>query len=72
MSRTDHAWPNYLRPLWSQSSMATTADVMAKIDSYNTEGSGIGMKFVGDLEKESANGVAVDTPFQCVIDRKVS
>ncbi|KAF7924890.1 hypothetical protein EAE99_006367 [Botrytis elliptica] len=72
VSRTDYAWPNYLRPLWSQSSMATTADVMAKIDSYNTKGSGIGMKFVEDLERESANGVAVDTPFQCVVGRKAS
>ncbi|KAF7882341.1 uncharacterized protein EAF02_005704 [Botrytis sinoallii] len=71
VSRTDYPFPNYLRPLWSQSSMATTADVMAKIDSYNTKGSGIGMKFVEDLERESANGVAVDTPFQCVVDAKL-
>ncbi|TGO23891.1 hypothetical protein BPAE_0118g00180 [Botrytis paeoniae] len=71
VSRTEHTWPNYLRPLWSQSSMAATADVMAKIDAYNTEGSGMGMKFVEDLERESANGVAVDTPFQCVAGRKM-
>ncbi|TGO53493.1 hypothetical protein BCON_0122g00100 [Botryotinia convoluta] len=64
VSRTEHTWPNYLRPLWSQSSMAATADVMAKIDSYNTKGSGMGMRFVEDLERESANGVVVDTPFQ--------
>lgn len=70
VSRTRHTWPHYLRPLWSQSSMAATADVMAKIDAYNTKGIGMGMKFVEDLERESANVVAVDTPFQCVVGRK--
>ncbi|KAF5875170.1 putative umta methyltransferase family protein [Botrytis fragariae] len=71
VSRTEHTWPNYLRPLWSQSSMAATADVMAKIDVYNTEGREMRMKFVEALERESANGVAVDTPFQCVVGRKI-
>ncbi|KAF7947190.1 uncharacterized protein EAE97_004439 [Botrytis byssoidea] len=71
VSRTRHTWPNYLRPLWSQSSMTATADVMAKIDAYNTKGTGMGMKFVEDLERESANGVAVNTSFQCVVGRKM-
>ncbi|TGO62015.1 hypothetical protein BOTNAR_0120g00010 [Botryotinia narcissicola] len=71
VSRTRHTWPNYLRPLWSQSSMAATADVMAKIDAYSTKGSRMGTKFVEDLEREGANGVAVDTPFQCVVDREM-
>ncbi|TGO14423.1 hypothetical protein BTUL_0053g00220 [Botrytis tulipae] len=70
VSRTDYAWPIHLHPLWSQGSMTATADFIAKIDSYNTKGSGIGMEFVEDLERESANGVAVDTPFQCVVGRK--
>ncbi|TGO48569.1 hypothetical protein BOTNAR_0468g00030 [Botryotinia narcissicola] len=56
------------QPVWS--SMAATADFIAKIDSYNTKSSGIGVEFVEDLEIESANGVAVDIPFQCVVGRK--
>lgn len=51
--------------------MAATADVMTRINSYNTEGKGMGMKFVEDLERESANRVVVDTPFQCVVGRKI-
>ena len=71
VSRTDHGWPNYLRPLWSQSSIAATADVMAKINAYNIKEGGIATQFIERLEKESAQGVAVDTPFQCVVGRKI-
>ncbi|KAI9646480.1 hypothetical protein NHQ30_004473 [Ciborinia camelliae] len=68
---TDHAWPKHPRLLWSQSSMSATADVIARIDCSDTKGTGMGMKFIEDLERESANEVAVDTPFECVVGRKI-
>lgn len=65
-----HDWPDYLRPLWAQSSMASTADVLPKADMWNSKDGGLTAKFIEELQLEIAQGVAVDTPFQCVIGRK--
>jgi len=38
---------------------------------WSTEEGGLTAKFIEDLQLEIAQGVAVDTPFQCIIGRKV-
>ena len=68
--RFHHGWPEHLRPLWAQSSLASTADVLPKVRMWNTEEGDSTAQFVQDLQLEIAQGVAVDTPFQCVIGCK--
>ncbi|KAI4157561.1 MAG: hypothetical protein LQ342_008183 [Letrouitia transgressa] len=70
VSQSRHEWPDHLRPLWAQSSLASTADVLPKVDMWSTKEGGLTAKFIEDLQQEIAQGVAVDTPFQCVIGRK--
>jgi len=50
--------------------MASTADVLPKADMWNSKDGGLTAKFIEELQLEIAQGVAVDTPFQCVIGRK--
>lgn len=70
VSQSRHEWPDHLRPLWAQSSLASTADVLPKVDMWSTKEGGLTAKFIEDLQQEIAQGVAVDTPFQCIIGRK--
>ncbi|KAL8915821.1 MAG: hypothetical protein Q9172_006634 [Xanthocarpia lactea] len=70
VSQWRHGMPNHLRPLWAQSSLASTADVLPEVDMWSTTEGGLTAKFIEDLQQEIARGVAVDTPFQCVIGRK--
>jgi hypothetical protein len=65
-----HDWPDYLRPLWAQSSLASTADVLPEVGMWDNKEGGLTIKFVQDLQAEIAEGIAVDTPFQCVVGRK--
>ncbi|KAJ4357236.1 uncharacterized protein N0V89_001811 [Didymosphaeria variabile] len=62
--------PGHLRPLWAQSSLAATADVLPKVDMWNEKDGGLTAKYIQDLQAEIAGGVAVDTPFQCIVGRK--
>lgn len=62
--------PGHLRPLWAQSSLAATADVLPEVDMWNEKEGGITAQYIQDLQAEIASGVAVDTPFQCIIGRK--
>ena len=71
VSQSRHTWPHYLRPLWAQSSLASTADVLPQTDMWNAMEGGLTVDFIRGLQQEIAQGVAVDTPFQCVIGRKV-
>ena len=71
VSQSRHGWPDYLRPLWAQSSLASTADVLPNIDMWSTKEGGLTADFIEDLQLEIAQGVAVDTSFQCIIGRKV-
>lgn len=70
VSQSLHGLPDHLRPLWAQSSFASTADVLPKVDMWTTEEGGLTARFLEDLQQECAQGIAVDTPFQCVIGRK--
>ncbi|KAL9640527.1 MAG: hypothetical protein Q9204_000674 [Flavoplaca sp. TL-2023a] len=70
VSQSRYGWPDYLRPLWAQSSLASTADVLPKAEMWSTQQGGLTARFIEDLQQEIAQGVAVDTPFQCVIGRK--
>ncbi|KAL8936564.1 MAG: hypothetical protein Q9216_004866 [Gyalolechia sp. 2 TL-2023] len=71
VSQSRHGWPDYLRPLWAQSSLASTEDVLPEAGIWDTKEGGLTAKFIEDLQREIAQGVAVDTTFQCVIGRKV-
>ena len=71
VSQSRYGWPDHLRPLWAQSSLASTADVLPTVDMWSTKEGGLTAKFIEDLQQEIAQGVAVDTPFQCVTGCKV-
>lgn len=70
VTQSRHTWPQYLRPLWAQSSLASTADVLPGVDIWKTEEGDLTAKFIRDLQHEISQGVAVDTSFQCVVGRK--
>lgn len=70
VSWSRHGWPAHLRPLWAQSSLASTADVLPEVDMWRTTESGLTANFIEDLQREISQGTAVDTTFQCVIGRK--
>lgn len=70
VSRVVQHIPGHLRPLWAQSSLAATTDVLPKVDMWNEKDGGLTAKYIQDLQAEIATGVAVDTPFQCIVGRK--
>jgi hypothetical protein len=69
VSRDVQRIPEHLRPLWAQSSLSATADVLPHVDMWNEKDGGVTAKYIQDLQAEIANGVAVDTPFQCIVGR---
>jgi hypothetical protein len=70
VSRDVQHMPEHLRPLWAQSSLASTADVLRQVVMWSENDGGITAQYIEDLQNNIASGVAVDTPFQCVIGRK--
>lgn len=70
VSRDVHHMPGHVRPLWAQSSLAATADVLPQANMWSEQDGGITAQYIQDLQAEIASGVAVDTPFQCIVGRK--
>ncbi|KAF2732226.1 S-adenosyl-L-methionine-dependent methyltransferase [Polyplosphaeria fusca] len=70
VSRDVHYMPEHLRPLWAQSSLAATADVLPQANMWSEQDGGITAQYIQDLQAEITSGVAVDTPFQCIVGRK--
>ena len=71
VSRTVHQYPDYLRPLHTQFSLAGTEDTLEKYQrSENNEAGGRTSDVIPNMGKEITEGVAVDTPYQCVVGRE--
>ncbi|KAF2788501.1 S-adenosyl-L-methionine-dependent methyltransferase, partial [Melanomma pulvis-pyrius CBS 109.77] len=70
VSRDVQYMPGHLRPLWAQSSLAATVDVLSQVNMWSDKDGGITAQYIQDLQAEISSGVAVDTPFQCIVGRK--
>lgn len=64
-----HTIPAWLRPMWMQGCLAGIEDMISLKNVWDESSDAI-KQMMNDLENEIAQGVTVDTPFQCVVGRK--